>query len=49
LPITDPTIVRDYPYWAQTVPHEDADQILKIMMEDCSVSGSILNPFLEIR
>jgi hypothetical protein len=35
---THPAIVHDYLYWTQTAPREDADQILKIMMEDFSVN-----------
>lgn len=34
---THPAIVHDFLYWTQTGPREDADQILKIMMEDFSV------------
>lgn len=37
---THPAIVHDFLYWTQTVPREDADQILKIMMEDFSVGGT---------
>lgn len=36
---THPAIVHDYLYWTQAAPREDADQILKIMMEDFSVNG----------
>jgi hypothetical protein len=34
---THPAIVHDFLYWTQTGAREDADQILKIMMEDFSV------------
>jgi hypothetical protein len=34
---THPAIVHDFLYWTQTVSRQDADQILKIMMEDFSV------------
>jgi Protein of unknown function (DUF1353) len=37
---THPAIVHDYNYWTQTRPREDADQILKIMMEDFSVGAA---------
>ena len=41
---THPAIVHDYLYWTQRGPREDADQILKIMMEDFSVGGRPLLP-----
>jgi hypothetical protein len=34
---THSAIVHDFLYWTQTGPREDADQILKVMMEDFSV------------
>jgi hypothetical protein len=37
---THPAIVHDYLYWTQTTPREDADHILRIMMDDFSVDAT---------
>lgn len=37
---THPAIVHDYLYWTQTGSREDADEILKIMMEDFTVGAA---------
>jgi hypothetical protein len=40
---THPAIMHDFLYWTQTGPREDADQILKIMMEDFSVGAATVS------
>jgi hypothetical protein len=39
---THPAIVHDYLYWTQTGPREEADKIIKIMMEDFSIDATTI-------